>query len=221
MRTTFVIALLAKYLVVSVLANSTAVSLFSQNGLHVSDVGEVITPSGWFEITTTGILVRSPGLLITTISNTNNTHASVKLWGPPNNLPGAQTDVPVIKRRWSEQGPFAWPAVLYDAFDVLYRTRLQQDTTLSPSSLVALKASWLFYALYGQSTLEQCADGKDIVDQLLLVQHNTQNGSVVQAVTRNNPSNNSLEYVYQDMNTVRISEVTGSDWWADCVFVFH
>ncbi|KAK5943133.1 hypothetical protein PMZ80_004139 [Knufia obscura] len=145
----------------------------------------------------TGVLMTSAGLLAANVTDVNETHAGVSLWKPAASSatgPPEAVTVATIKRPWSSESPSAWPAALYDAFHALYTSHLEQSTMTDGDSTI-LNASQLFHAVYGQAVMAQCAT--TIADQLLLVQHNTATGPVVEAVTHTDIAADTVQHVYQ------------------------
>ncbi|KAK5947742.1 hypothetical protein OHC33_011230 [Knufia fluminis] len=201
-------------------ATSATVSLphFGGAGPQVDDVRVVLTSTGWFEVMATGVLMTSADLLTANVTDVNETHAGVSLWKPAASSttgPPEAVTVATIKRPWSSESPSAWPAALYDAFHALYTSRLEQSTMTDGDSTI-LNASQLFHAVYGQAVVAQCAT--TITDQLLLVQHNTATGPVVEAVTHTDIAADTVQHVYQMSGHIEVADSRRSSWWADCKF---
>ena len=196
----------------------TPLPLFGSDGPHVADVSDVLTTTGWFEVTMTGILLTSEGFITTNMTDLNETHASVQLMlvSSSTTEPARVTTVTTAKRSWSPQSPYAWPAVVYDAFNSLYAETLRQ-TTQTDAMQATQNASQLFSAFYGKARMRLC--DSNITGRLLIVQHNTATGPVTEAVTQNNIANDTVQHVYQTSGQIEVAETRRSSWWPDCILV--
>ncbi|KAK5072317.1 hypothetical protein LTR70_010522 [Exophiala xenobiotica] len=194
--------------------------LFGGEGPQVSDIRAVRTSTGWFEVLTTGMVMTSADLLTANMTDVNETHADISLWKPAASStigPPEAVTVAIAKRPWSSESPYTWPAALYDAFHALYATSLEQNT-MTDGDAATLNASQLFHAVYGQAVMAQCAT--TVTDQLLLVQHNTAAGPVVEAVTHTDIAADTVQHVYQTSGHIEVATSSRSSWWADCNFLF-
>lgn len=207
---------------------TTSLPLFDAAGPQVDDVRAVLTSTGWFEILTTGMVMTSADLLTANMTDINDTHAEVSLWKPAAALspsssssltfsPEAITTT-ITKRPWSLESLSAWPAALYDVFNDLYATSLALNA-MTNANAATLNASQLFYAVYGRAVMAECAT--NITNQLLLVEHNTDNGPVVEAVTHSDILNDTVQHVQQVSGYVEVADSQRSGWWADCIFLFR
>ena len=197
---------------------NTPLPLFGSDGPQIADVSDVLTTTGWFEVTMTGILLTSEGFITANMTDLNETHASVQLMliSSSTTEPPRVTKVTTAKRLWSPQSPYTWPAVIYDAFNTLYADDLRQ-TTQTDAMQATQNARLLFSAFYGRAIMRLC--DSNITGGLLLVQHNTATGPVTEAVIHNNIANDTIQHVYQLSGQIEVGETRRSSWWPDCILV--
>lgn len=197
--------------------DTPSVVLFGNGGPQPTDVAKVVTESGWFEVPTMALARTSPYIFTSMLTDVNATHANVKWMGPFATANSSSITVTVPKRSWDDQGGYAWPAAVYDAYLSL---RFVQAANSVPVALyaqaIAMNATQLFSALIGHSlTMTSCP--ATAANQSFLVWQNTPDGLVTDAVTHLNASNGSVEVVHKNGGSVVAAQAEMSIWLPQCI----
>lgn len=200
--------------------DNSSVALFGKDGPQPMDVATVVTDSGWFELPTMALVTTSASIFASMLTDVNSTHADVTWIGPFATANSSSITVTIRKRSWDDQGGYAWPAAVYDAYLALgFVQAANSEPVAMYAQAIALNATQLFSALIGHSlTMTSCPS--TAINQSFLVWQNTATGLVTEAVTQLIASNGTIKVVQNVGNSVVATQADASIWLPQCVLAW-